>query len=108
MANDNKVTRGLTVKPKGPFLLFLRKRDPDRTQKDVEDSTGIPNMRLYLYERGNPIPIDHLQRLSAYYGIPARELTEPDSFEIVLKRTQYLCKVFSMTLGELVNREEAP
>lgn len=83
----------LTVKPKGKFLLFLRQREPYRTQKSVEDATAIPNLRLSLYERGQPISLDHLHKLARFYDIPARELVEPDSLDQTLKLAFYIYQV---------------
>lgn len=93
----------LTVIPKGKFLIFLRERDLGRTQKEVEDGAGIPNLRLSMYEHSKPISIDHLEKLAGYYGVPARELVGPDSWLNLLSSMQRLFTVFELTPDEVVD-----
>jgi len=103
MIKAGKLGGSLTVKPKGRFLRYLREREPGRTQKEVEDATGLPNLRLSMYERGTSIPLDHLEKLALYYGMPARELIMHESFVCTLKLTQRLFKVLDLTQSELSN-----
>lgn len=83
-------SRSQTVKPKGSFLVHLRR---GRRQRDVEEGAGLPLLRLSLYERGNPIPMEHLEKLALYYEMPARELVEPESLTETLARIDNSCRV---------------
>jgi transcriptional regulator with XRE-family HTH domain len=84
---------GPFVKPKGSFLIFLRRKEEGRTQREVEENAGLPLLRLYLYEKGKAISIDHLEKLAAYYGIPAAELIEPESLSETLSMIDNSCRV---------------
>ncbi len=99
MSKDTNHGRSITVRPKGKFLLHLRK---DQRQKDVEEAAGLPALRLSLYERGNPIPLGHLERLANHYDIPARELVEPESLEAVFCMARTIKRVFEMLPSEEV------
>lgn len=105
MVKAGKYGGSLTVKPKSKLLVFLRGKEPGRTQKTVEDGSGLPSLRLSMYERGVPIPIDHLERLALYYGMPARELVEPSSLEATLRLMSRLYKLFELTEVELLSIE---
>lgn len=101
MVKAGKLGGSLTVKPKGKFLLFLRQREPGRKQREVEEGAGLPELRLSMYERGVSIPIDHLEKLALYYGMPARELIDPSSFEATLQLTCRLLKMLALDETEL-------
>lgn len=106
MVKVGKLSVSLTVTPKKKFLRFLREREPGRTQKDVEDGAGLPPLRLSMYERGVPIPLDHLEKLARYYDMPARELTDPESFDKTLYLMQRIYKLFELIPQDLILIED--
>lgn len=111
-AHNKKPGNSLTVIPKGKFLVFLRKKGDDsrtapRTQKEVEDAAGLPALRLSMYERGVPIPLDHLEKLSSYYGMPARELVDPASLEKTLLLVQRIYKLFELIPQDMILIDDA-
>lgn len=69
----------LTVKPNGDLLRSLRKKVKGRRQSDVESEAGLPSPRLWLYEKGEPISINHLNKLADYYRVSAKSLVELES-----------------------------
>jgi len=105
---EDRLNKILTVKPKGYILENLRDRESKRrgtalTQKEVEDSTGLPSRRLYLYENNYPMRIEHLEKLARYYDWPARDLVEPDSFSELITVAQALYRILNLTTAEITN-----
>lgn len=77
-----------------------------RTQKEVEDAAGLPALRLSMYERGVPMPLDHLEKLSSYYGMPARELVDPTSFYKTLYLVARVYRLFELIPQDMKLTEE--
>lgn len=102
MKSERKTGKYLTVQPNGAALEAYRKVK-NQTQKEVEEAIGILSPRLYLYEKGNRMPIKHLWLLAAYYEVAARKLIDPDSLEDCLDISQELLNGFGWTAEELAN-----
>jgi len=100
------------VRPKGRLLLYLRQKrrmpEPNDyrcpTQREVEDTAGIPERRLSFYEndkRPYLAPLDHMIALASYYEMPVRELIEPESLDQCKTLTKFLLTTLDFTDEEL-------
>jgi transcriptional regulator with XRE-family HTH domain len=104
MAQTNKIGGSITVLPNGKTLTQLREAMGLR-QHQIEAASGIPPGRLTRYERGFPIPLDHLDLLIQYYGVSARYLTQPDSVAVTIGLAARIAQLFDGKLevgGEAV------
>jgi transcriptional regulator with XRE-family HTH domain len=93
MANTGRMGGSLTVVPRGDRLRALRKNLNFR-QHEVAEMAGIPAGYLSHYERNQPITIEYIGKLANFYGVSAREITQPDSMATAMQIATKIASVF--------------
>lgn len=93
MAQTSTMGGSLTVIANGDRLKKLRK-DKGLRQHEIEKESGVPPGRLTRYESSAPVPLDHLDKLTSYYNVPAREITNAESATMLLGLAMRIARLF--------------
>src|SRR5215831_12250670 len=90
----NLLTAPIVLKPRGATLRGLRE-SKKKTLQEVSIDIQIPVLRISLYERGNSIPIEHVEIFSEYYNFPVTELVDSSSLSEVILKIDNACRILN-------------